>query len=171
MNDRYTRLLATRAFEIWHRIAEQSKREDVASQEFDLLSRINSNTNIALFLSGEEAARILNAVTGGAVSAITSIINWSIEMRASVFPDQAAWEEWCGYIASIYEQNNTQASQLPEVFRKTLTQSGKAKDILLANPWLVVFIAFPMVSVGTTVSHKNLVVTFRRYDQLPEEDV
>lgn len=170
MNDRYTRLLAARAFEIWHRVSEQSKQGDVATQEFDLLSRISANTNIALYLSGEEAGRILKSVTGDSVPLITTILNWAIEMRASVFPDQAAWEGWCEYIAGIYEQNNSADSQLPEVFAKTLTQSGKGKAILVGNPWLVVFIAIPMVSVGVTVTHKNVNVTFRRYDELPEED-
>lgn len=170
MNDRYTRLLATRAFEIWHRIAEQSKQGDVATLEFDLLHRINSTTNLSLYLSAEDAGRVLQSVTGGAVPLITAIINWSIEMRASVFPDQESWETWCGHIASIYTDNNNSNSQLPETFRKTLAQTGKAKDILLSNPWLVVFIAFPMVSVNVTVGHKNVTVTFKRYDPLPEEE-
>lgn len=170
MNDRYTRLLATRAFEIWHRTAEQSKQGDVATLEFDLMNRINSTTNLALYLSGEDAGRVLQSVTGGAVPLITAIVNWSIEMRASVFPDQKSWEDWCTHIASIYTDGNNNASQLPEAFRKTLAQSGKAKDILLANPWLVVFIAFPMVSVNVTVAHKNVTVTFKRYDPLPEEE-
>lgn len=170
MNDRYTRLLATRAFEIWHRTAEQSKQGDVATQEFDLMNRINSTTNLALYLSGEEAGGVLKAVTGGSVPLITAIVNWAIEMRASVFPTKEAWESWCEHIAAIYEDTNSGTSQLPEAFRKTLTQSGKAKNILMANPWLVVFIAFPMVSVNTTVAHKNITVTFKRYDPLPEEE-
>lgn len=162
--------LEERAFQIWYRVALAARETPEAAHDFDLVRRIATQVSPSQVFVGRNLPTALQAVTGGGVESITTILDWDRELRACCFDCSSDWIGWVSEVSEIYGIAVYGGSVLPDSFTQTLPSPSVVRDLLLANPWALVFLVFPKLTASIFQTPKDVTVTFKRFERQPVEE-
>lgn len=158
-----------RVSDIWVRAwMNASITKEEGRIQIDLLVRLASNPNIAQLFSGSNVKDILEATCGTDPRCINLLLDYYHDIRTNCFGGDDEWQFWVNQTASVYDGITAPKSMLPAEFTKSLGNKESAKEILQANPWVIVFVYFPQVAVSRSIERKY--ITMKLVDEGDKDD-
>jgi len=160
------RMMEARALEIIQRTflrLQKDQRDIDAQSTLTFYSRLAGSIYPSTVLTAKNLQAAVNTVTGGSEGLLAEILDIYLELRSVGFANQDEFDAWVKWIAGAYFGGRSQFSILDDDFLSGLPTRDGVRELLTNNPWALVFLIFPRVSLVTAADIRgNVSITIKR---------